>query len=148
MTDKWPTALREIVERASAETRQLRHGYIGSEPLLLALAGAGGTRAAQRLESAGARYVDIRRLIVGIIGVGAGEISDGQVLPYTPHAAAAVRRVLEQAARGDPGAIGSEHVLRATLRRRESVAGRVIAGCGVDARVLADQLRRPLPDDN
>ena len=118
MSESWPTALRDIVDRAAAETRELRHGYIGSEHLLLALAGAAETLASQRLETAGARYVDVRRLIVGIVGMGAGEIPEGQLLPYTPHSAAVVRRVLAEAARGDPGDIGSEHVLRAVLRRR------------------------------
>ena len=53
MREDEPAALRGILERAGAETRELGHGYIGSEHLLLALLGAAGSRAAQRLEAAG-----------------------------------------------------------------------------------------------
>jgi hypothetical protein len=79
--DDDPAALRGILERAAAETRELGHGYIGSEHLLLALCSAAGTHAAQRLEAAGARSDDVRAMIVKIAGVGAGEIADDQILP-------------------------------------------------------------------
>jgi ATP-dependent Clp protease ATP-binding subunit ClpC len=145
--DDEPAALRGILERAGAETRELGHGYIGSEHLLLALLGAAGSHAAHRLEAAGARYDDVRALIVRIVGQGEGEVADQQILPYTPHAKAVVRRIREEAERARPEAIGTEHILRAALLRRGSLAVRVLEGCDVDTRELADELRRALPDD-
>jgi hypothetical protein len=98
--DDEPAALRGILERSAAETRELGHGYIGSEDLLPALFGAAGIRAAQRLEAAGGRYDDVRALIVTIVGVSADEIAVQQILPYTRPAVAVVRRVREAAERG------------------------------------------------
>ena len=141
-----PAALRAILERAAVETRALRHGYIGSEHLLLALLGAAGSRAAQRLEAAGGRYDEVSALIVRIVGRGDEEIPE-QILPYTPNAAAVVRQIREEAQRSDPDAIGTEHILRAALLRRDSVAVRVLADCAVDTRKLADELKRARPDD-
>ena len=147
MGDDEPAALRAILERAEAETRELRHGYIGSEHLLLALLGAVGARAAQRLVAAGARYDEVRARIVEIVGAGEEESADQQILPYTPNAVAVVRRVRKEAERVRPEAIGTEHVLRAALCRRDSLAVRVLKDCAVDARGLANELKRALPDD-
>lgn len=148
MREDEPAALRGILERAGAETRELGHGYIGSEHLLLALLAAAGSRAAQRLEAAGGRYDDVRALIVRIVGLGEEDIADEQILPFTPHAVAVVRRVREEAERAGPEAIGTEHILRAVLRRRDSVAVRVLEDCAIHTRELADELRRARPDED
>ena len=71
-----PAALRAILDRAAAESRALRHGYIGSEHLLLALLGAAGSRAAERLEAAGGRYEEVSALIVRIVGRGDEQIPE------------------------------------------------------------------------
>ena len=136
-----PAALRAILERAAAESRALGHGYIGSEHLLLALLGAAGSPAAQRLEAAGGRYEEVSALIVRIIGRGDEEIPE-QILPYTPNAAAVVRQIREEAQRSDPDTIGTEHILRAVLLRGDSVAVRVLGDCAVDIRRLAHELGR------
>jgi ATP-dependent Clp protease ATP-binding subunit ClpA len=145
--DDEPAALSGILERAAGETRKLRHGYIGSEHLLLALLVGAGSRAAERLDAAGGRYGDIRALIVRIVGLGDEDIADQQILPYTPNARAVVRRIRSEAERSGTEAIGSEHILRAVLRRRDSLAVRVLENCGVDVGALADELRRPRPDE-
>lgn len=145
MGDDDPDVLRTILERATVETRELGHGYIGSEHLLLALIGDARTRAAKRLEAAGGRYVDVRAGIVRIVGVGEEAIPDEYPLPYTPNAAAVVRRVREDAEREGREAVGTEHVLRATLRQRTSLAVRILEHCGVDVGGLADQLGRAGP---
>jgi len=145
--DDETAAVRGILDRAAAETRELRHGFIGSEHLLLALFGAPGGRAARRLEAAGAGYEAVRAQIVRIVGVGDEPVSAQQILPYTPHAVAVVRQVRREAERSRSEAIGTEHVLRAVLRRRESLAVSVLEECGVDPRSLADELRHARSDD-
>ena len=137
MGDDEPAALRGILDRAGAETRELGHGYIGSEHLLLALLSTVGSRAARRLEAAGGRYDDVRARIVRIVGSSDEEIAVEQTLPFAPHAIAVVRRVREEAERAGPEAIGTEHIRRAVLSRRDSVAVRVLEDCAVHTRVLA-----------
>ena len=110
--------------------------------------GAAGSRAAQRLEAAGGRYNDVRALTVRIVGLGEEDIADEQILPFTPHAVAVVSRVREEAERAGPEAIGTEHILRAVLRRRDSVAVRVLEDCAIHTRELADELRRARPDED
>jgi len=142
-----PAALSRIQERAAAETRALRHGYIGSEHLLLALLGVSGTHAARRLEEAGARYDEVRARIVRIVGLGDEQIADDEILPYTSNAVAVTQRVRRESQRSGPQAIGTEHILRAVLRRRGALAVPVLEDCGIDASALADELRRARPDE-
>jgi ATP-dependent Clp protease ATP-binding subunit ClpC len=145
--DDEPPALRGTLDRAAAETRTLGHHYIGSEHLLLALLGAVGSRAAQRLHAAGARHDQIRGQIVRIVGVGDEETANQQILPFTENAIAVVRRIRKEAERAGPEAIGTEHILRAVLRRRDSLAVLILKECAVDTRELADELRRARPDE-
>jgi hypothetical protein len=67
-------------------------------------------------------------------------------LPFTPNAAAAYHRVLDEAAPSGETAIGTEDVLRAILRRGASLAARILEELGVQPGTIADRLRRPQPD--
>lgn len=145
--DDDPAALRDIIERAAVIAREIRHGYVGSEHLLLALLGSTGTRAAHRLEAAGARCDEVRARIARILGAGEEEIAETELLPWTTHALDVVIRVRKDAERAKPEPIGTEHILRGLLRVRESVAVRALEDSGVDTRALADELRRARPDD-
>jgi ATP-dependent Clp protease ATP-binding subunit ClpA len=84
---------------------------------------------------------------VEVVGAGEEESADQQILPYTPNAVAVVRWVRKEAERVRPEAIGTEHVLRAALRRRDSLAVRVLEDCAVDASGLANKLKRARPHD-
>jgi len=141
-----PKALRDAIVQADAESRRLRHGYIGSEHLLLGLLRTTGTHAEARLAKAGIRHAEVASFVVRIVGVGE-EVPGTKQLPITPHVAAVLRRVMGEGERDGPEAIGSEHVLRALLRIRESVAVRMLEDLGADPSAIADELRRPRPDD-
>jgi hypothetical protein len=143
--DGAPAALQETVMCAEAETRRLRHGYIGSEHLLLGLLRRDGTHAADHLKQASVSHADVSARVVTIVGLGEDEVPQ-TVIPYTPNAAAICRRVLRDAEQTGPATIGTEHVLRALLARRNSVAIRVLEDLGVDRDALVGHLRRPRPD--
>ena len=66
-----PTA-RDFLGQASEESRRLGHDYVGSEHLLLALAGEGGGRAAAVLRRLGVTADDVRADILADIGTGFG----------------------------------------------------------------------------
>lgn len=140
-----PPALRETIVCAEAETRRLRHGFIGSEHLLLGLLAREGTRAADRLQHASVSHADVSARIVTIVGVGDEDVPHG-IVPYTPNAAAVCRLVMRDAETINPETIGSEHVLRALLTRRRSLACHVLRDLRVDRDAFLRQLRRPRAD--
>ena len=118
----------------------MRHGYLGTEHLLLGLLAGGDTSAARRVTQAGGSLEAIRSLVVRIVGVGPPGF-EVHSLPYTFNAAAVCRRVAGEAERFGPAALGTEHVLRAVLRRR-SIAFAVLDDLGVDPGALADRVPR------
>ena len=138
--ESWPPVLRRTVEAAEAQCRDLRHGYLGTEHLLLGLLACEDTSAARRVVQAGGSLEDVRSLVVRIVGQGA-EGTEYRWRPYTTNAAAVCVRVADEAERFGPGAIGTEHVLRAVLRRR-SIAFHVLADLGVDPEALANGVPR------
>jgi ATP-dependent Clp protease ATP-binding subunit ClpC len=144
--DDAPAALRETLACAEVETRNLRHGYIGSEHLLLGLLRLEGTRAGDHLRRASVGHAQVTERIVTIVGVGGDDVNTQQVLPFTPNAIVVCRRVLEDAGKTGAATIGTEHVLRALLLRRDSLAVRVLEDLGVDRTELERHLRRPRPD--
>ncbi len=143
MRDDAPQALRQVVTHAEAESRRLRHGYIGSEHLLLGLLRTPESRATRLLAAAGVDHSRVQDLVTRIVGHGEEPYPPDMQVPFTPNAAGVIGRVGRESGRE---AIGTEHVLRAILRRRDSVAVRVVSDLGVDPGAMADGLRRPNPD--
>jgi ATP-dependent Clp protease ATP-binding subunit ClpC len=144
--DEAPVALRKTLAGAEQESRRLRHGYIGFEHLLLGLLRLEGTHAAEHLRQASVDCAQVRERIATIVGTGGDDVLTANVLPFTPNAHRVCRRVLEEAETTEPAKIGTEHVLRALLRERESLAVRVLADAGVNRTRLQSHLRRPRPD--
>jgi ATP-dependent Clp protease ATP-binding subunit ClpA len=70
MFERMTADTRRVVVRAQAEARQLHHGFIGCEHLLLALAGDDGTAAAAALAAFGLDTDGLRRRVVDVIGPG------------------------------------------------------------------------------
>lgn len=145
MLEGAPALLRDVVTAADAESRRLRHGYVGSEHLLLALVGMTTLRAASLLAESRVDHARVSAEVTNIVGVGEEELPAG-VLPFTPRAAGVIRRVAEEADRSGPDGIGSEHVLRALVRSRGAVAAQILADLGVDPAHLARTLRKPRPE--
>jgi ATP-dependent Clp protease ATP-binding subunit ClpA len=67
MFERFTDAARAVVNNACAEARQLRHGHVGTEHLLLALAAEGPGIASAVLRGAGVRHADVRAEIERLV---------------------------------------------------------------------------------
>ena len=119
-SDKATTALNLSVEAA----RQLGHGYVGTEHLLLGLLKTEGSVASSVLESNGLSAEFIINKIVENVGSGTPSNVTGNDL--TPR----MKRIIEQSAReaAQMGrkVIGTEHLLMSLLRERDCEALRIL----------------------
>ena len=102
MFERFSDEARQVVVRAQEEARRLRHPYIGTEHLLLALLGGDGDPATTALRDRDLDPADLRRRIVGIV-TPSGDDLDPEALATLGIDLEEVRRVTE--ASFGPGAL-------------------------------------------
>ena len=127
------TALGAI-RLAQQNAARLGHSYVGSEHLLLGLAGQEFSPAAMALRRAGADSQALRSAIAQRVGTGVPAQSSFQGL--TPNCCLAIQGAVEESRRLGQNAVNSEHLLLGLLRGKGSGASRLLAHCGVDGEGL------------
>ena len=145
-TAPWPglsEAASHVATRAVEEARRLRHRYLGTEHLLLALASDEGL-AGSALERVGVSSEGVREQIHRIIGI--GHSADAATLGITPR----TKRVFE-AARKEARRLGhrcadTEHLLLAVCESN-GVAQQMLQEAGAEARDVRDQLAMLLENE-
>ena len=128
-TEKAQNALRLSYEAASA----LGHNYVGSEHILLGLLGEKRGVASKILLSYGVTGDALTAAIVQAIGKGTPGV---QPMGMTPHAKEIMELAAAEAAGQGAGYIGTEHMLMAILREKDSSAMGLLRSLGTDARAI------------
>ena len=125
---------KKVLELSLREALKLKHNYIGSAHILLAIVREGEGVAAQTLRLRLGGLDKMREAALT-------EIRGGSQRPAatarTP-AAEEVLRLAEQLAAGAP--VGSHHLLEALARSHRSMAAQVLAGLGIDPENIAARL--------
>jgi hypothetical protein len=126
---RWTPAARGVLDRAGEQARRLGHAAVGTEHVLLELAGANG-HAAEVLAALG--VTGERILAQGCLGPAAAA-SERSSLGVRPR----LKRALEHARRfadrlSHPGA-DTGHLLAGLLAVPDSLAVEILARCGVEA---------------
>jgi ATP-dependent Clp protease ATP-binding subunit ClpC len=127
------TALGAI-RLAQRNAARLGHSYVGSEHLLLGLAGQEFSPAAMALRRAGADSQALRSAIAQRVGTGVPAQSSFQGL--TPNCCSAIQGAVEESRRLGQNAVNSEHLLLGLLRTKGNGASRLLAHCGVETENL------------
>ncbi len=119
---------RKILVQAKAEMKNLRHPYVGSEHLLLAILHDKNV-ISDKLKSYQVTYETVKEEIIKVVGVGSKE---SEWFLYTP----LLKRVLEQAVvdskENNQGIVTVEHLFSSLLEEGEGVAIRILIGMDVD----------------
>lgn len=127
-TDKFTGKSAEIIEGAVRYAEELGHTYIGSEHILLSIAGDGTSDASEILIENGVAYDDLRCEIVNLVGMGTPSI-----LNYR-YFTTALKRILENScaiARSDGKELVSpEHILMSIIREPSCSACTIIRKAG------------------
>lgn len=134
--------LRDVIEAGLQEARSLRHGYLGTEHLLLGLCVRPEATLRPVIGQAGLDPGGVRQAIVEIIGPGktAGSPPTG----FTRRASEVMNGAADQArSRGDdmmkPG-----HLLLALLSQESGIASAILDRFGIDRSRLRDEVLRCL----
>ncbi|MCI8445356.1 MAG: ATP-dependent Clp protease ATP-binding subunit, partial [Bacilli bacterium] len=119
---------RRILVQAKLEMKELRHPYVGSEHLLLAILKDDNT-ITKKLKQYRLDYPTLKEEIIEIVGVGSKE---SNWFLYTP----LLKRVLENATidakENNAGEVTISHLFSSLLEEGEGVAIRILLGMGID----------------
>ena len=139
MFERFTEPARQVIVLAQDEARSLRHDYIGTEHLLLALLREDRGAAASVLASAGVGQEAVRARAAAT-GV-ESDLKTG-LIPFSPNARRVLERSLREAVRRKHGFIGTEHILLGLVTVADSTATRILSELGADAGSIRDELVR------
>jgi len=135
---------RRAVILAQDEARELGHGFLGAEHLLLGLLAEGEGVAARVLDSLGISLEEARDRVEEIAG--RGQDTPAGHIPFTPSAKQALERALREAMQLGHTYVGTEHLLLSLLAEDGGVAAQVLAGRGAGYAVVRERVVAVLTD--
>jgi hypothetical protein len=132
---RFDPAARGVVMKAQQEADSLKHEYLGTEHLLLALLrrGTGGLE----ISADAARAEVVKR-----VGEGEEEVAPSMRRPFTPRAKRAMEKALGEARAAGRRVITPEDLLLAIASDPKGTGGEVLEALGVTAAQLREQLGR------
>lgn len=125
---------RKILIQSKKEMQELKHPYVGSEHLLLAILKSGNT-VSKRLKELDLTYEKFKKEIINIIGIGKEE---SNWFLHTP----LLKKVLENAsldAKEKNEEVTVEHLFSSLLEEGEGVAIRILIGLSIDVEELYNE---------
>jgi hypothetical protein len=139
---RWTPGVRRVLDTAGQEARALDHDYIGTEHVLLALAGADGGLAAAAL--AGLGVTRDRILATSCMRGGPGGVSPQACLPLMPRLKQALEHSRQIADGLDARLADTEHLLAGIVAVPDSMAVEILRRLGVGSSqvnaALADRM--------
>jgi hypothetical protein len=119
-------------ELASTESTALKHEYIGTEHLLLALLDSDGV-AGNALLKLGVKVGVVRKRVIEVVGIGECDWPPEHPRPLTARAKKVLDLATREARKLKHDYVGTEHVLLGLAAETESVGARVLRDLGLDS---------------
>jgi ATP-dependent Clp protease ATP-binding subunit ClpA len=143
MFERFTNQSRRAVVVAQEQARDFRHGYIGTEHILLGLLGEGTGSAARVLTSVDVTLDAVRREVEVTVGRGDDERSSGHI-PFTPRAKKSLERSLRECLQLGSGYIGTGHLLLGLISEDDDVAVQILITLGTDLDVLRTRVTQDI----
>ena len=126
---------RKILMSAKEEMKELKHPYVGSEHLLLAIL-KDDNEVSKRLKEFNLDYLKFREEIIEIVGIGK-KTSD--CFLYTPLLKRVIENAVYDSKENNNGNVTIIHLFSALLEEGEGVAIRILIGMDIDLDDLYDE---------
>lgn len=139
MLERFTDRARKVIQLATQEAHRLRHGYIGTEHLLLGLVKEGSGVAVNVLINLNVDIRQVRHEIEQIVESGEGATTMGN-LPLTSRAKKVCEFAIEEAESLDHQFVGTEHLLLGLLREHEGVGAQVLGDLGVKLEQVREEV--------
>jgi len=135
-------AMRLLAD-ARSESARLRHEYVGTEHLVLALTRQTDGGAAAVLTRLGIDRDGVRQLLATTIGAGHAEHEPTGEMPLTSRTHRALALARESAHELGQATVGAEHVLLGLMREGANIGAQVLLEHGLTEDRLRRELTRP-----
>ncbi len=129
---------KQAIDDSKKVARRLKHTYVGTEHLLVAILMQSESMACHLLESFGVDNSSVIALLedLSIDSAVTLQERDG----FTPKLLEVLDEASTEASLCDMNAIGTEHILMAILRNQDCAAARILASLAVDAQKLFGEI--------
>lgn len=136
MADKNTGGVNKLLQLATEEAMGLRHDYIGTEHILLAMMKTEGIET-QALTMSGAKYESLKDAVISNFGMG-----DSMMPPkgHTPRVKRIMENSAEKARQMGHSYLACEHILMALLDDSESFSSVMLTLSGVDRKAVEKNL--------
>ena len=138
MFDNFNFEIAKIFKKAEDEMAELRHPYVGSEHLLLAILSC-GDNVSKSLNKNGLTYQKFRDELVRLVGIGT-KTSDLKL--YTPLLKRVIDNALCDSKEDSSSQVSTTHLLIALLEESEGIAIRIMAGLEIDLNKLYKDIKK------
>jgi len=139
MFDKFTERAQKVLFYAQEDAQLLKHGYVGTEHILLGILKEQDGIAEKCLNDMNVSLEEVRELIEEYEGMGDMELSKNEI-PITPRTKRILEDSLTEARTLNHNYISPEHILLALIKQSEGVAFTILSNLGVDF----DKLRKDL----
>lgn len=132
--------VRRVLMQAREEALLLRHGYVGTEHILLGIGNEGAGVAHDVLAHFGISHEAIRAGVLGSVKQGTGaHVGD---LPYTSRAKMVLELSMAETRELGHSYVGTEHLLLGLLREEKGIAAQVLSVLGLTTVGARAEVRR------
>lgn len=136
--------VRKVLQMAREEAARLRHEYVGTEHLLLAVIKEGEGAAAAVLTNLNVDCEDIRKTVENVVKRGKARGAADPDLPYTSRAKKVLELAMGEARDLRHAHVGTEHLLLGLLGEEKGIAAQVLADAGITLEVVRAEVLRLL----
>lgn len=131
--------VKKVMIFAREESQRLGHDYVGTEHLLLGLIKEGEGVAITVLTNLGLESDTIRQSVEDAVAQTGGQMLMGQA-PFTPKAKEILDLATKEAKEMKVQYVGTEHLLLALTKDRESVAAQILTALGADYKTIKEEI--------
>lgn len=137
MFDNFNFEIAKIFKKAESEMQDLRHPYVGSEHLLLALL-SNNDKLATILNKNNLSYKVFKNELINIVGKGSQK---AELTLYTPLLKRVIDNALEDAKEDNKGKVTTTHLFLSLLEEAEGIAIRIMVSLDINLDKLYKELR-------
>jgi len=139
MFNKFTERAQKVLVYAQEEAQQLKHGYVGTEHILLGILKEQDGLCKKSLNDMKITSEGVKKLVLEYEGEGDVEMRRNEI-PLTPRTKRLLELSLLEARNLNHNYISPEHILLAMIREEEGVAYTILANLGVDFNKLRNDI--------